>query len=357
MVKRNRKSIGLAATQPRLGKRNTISNVSSTQRAHGQREFLSVAHRQRSPSLLIEDVAHGEIGELQTCLQHQISCGETSRETNLVGCGFLHGIADVNGVVGRIGLHIWVNGLLIEETERGQLTDGAHHVTTAEQLSRTGVKLTQNHMVVGFGVAHQRHVADASLFTFSETDFKVDGIVFDSHFHRVDAEEEVAVVHIQRTDIQIGLAIIQVLVKQLLIIYVALLNAQDGVEGLISVFGVTRPADVTIVVFVAFVNDNVNAEVVFINTIHRIADDTCIAVAFSIVFLDDMLLIVLVVLFDVFRSLEDTRAVVVVEVFLHAIDGSQRMQGEHICDRVHNHRAQWIQWVEVATLFGFLHCT
>ena len=84
-------------------------------------------------------------------------------------------------------------------------------------------------------------------------------------------------------------------------------------------------------VFIALIDDEVDAEVVFINTIHRIADDTGITVAFGIVLLDDVFLILLVVLFQIFRAFEDARAIIVVEILFHTIDGSQRMQGKHIC--------------------------
>ena len=64
LVKRDTERIGPAATEPRFGERNAISDVLRSKSAHAQAEFLSVANGNRSPCLLVEKVAHGEIGKL-----------------------------------------------------------------------------------------------------------------------------------------------------------------------------------------------------------------------------------------------------------------------------------------------------
>ena len=123
-------------------------------------------------------------------------------------------------------------------------------------------------MVVCLRVTHQRNVADTSLLALSKADFQVDGVVFNGYFHRVDAEKEVAIVHIQRTNVKVGLTIVQVLVEQLLIINITFLDAQDGIEGFGGVFRIARPSDVAVMVLVAFVYDKVDAQVPIIYTIH-----------------------------------------------------------------------------------------
>ena len=89
MVKRRCERIRFTTTQPRFGERYIIKYVLKAIRGDTQREFLSVAHRQRTPSFLVEDIPHGKIRELKTCFKHQVRSGITSRETNLVGGSFL----------------------------------------------------------------------------------------------------------------------------------------------------------------------------------------------------------------------------------------------------------------------------
>ena len=52
-------------------------------------------------------------------------------------------------------------------------------------------------------------------------------------------------------------------------------------------------------VFVTFVDDEVNTQVLIIDAIHRITDNAGVTIAFGIVFLNDVLLVVLVVLLDI----------------------------------------------------------
>ena len=92
-----------------------------------------------------------------------------------------------------------------------------------------------------------------------------------------------------------------------------------------------------------------------INPIDGITDNTRIAIAFGIIFLDNEFFVFFIGFFHVFGSLENTRTVVVIEIFLNAIDGSQGMKGEHISKGVNNQRAKRIQGVEMATFFGLFH--
>ena len=108
-------------------------------------------------------------------------------------------------------------------------------------------------------------------------------------------------------------------------------------------------------VFVAFVDDEIDTQVLIVDAIHRIADNSGVAIAFGIVFLDDVFLVVLVVLLKVFRCLENPWAVVVVEILFHPIDSPHRMQGDHIGNSIHNQRSERIQRVEMAAFLGLFH--
>ena len=108
-------------------------------------------------------------------------------------------------------------------------------------------------------------------------------------------------------------------------------------------------------VLVTFIDDEVDTQVFVVNAIHRVANDACITIPLGVVLVNNQLFVILVVLLDIFRSLENSRAVVVVKIFLHPIDGPQGMQCHHIRYSIHNGRTKGVQGVEMATLFGFLH--
>ena len=234
----------------------------------------------------------------------------------MVGCGFLDRVFDINGVVGKVGFDVGVDAFLVEESEGGQFADGTHHIAAAVELSGAGVKLAKHHVVVGLRVARERHIANAGLFAFVEPDFEVDGVVFHLNLNGIGTEEQIAVVHVKRTDVKRGFAISQVAVEQLLIIYVAWLDTQHVVECFAAVFRVARPSDAAIVVSVAFVDDEIDAYVAVVDAIDRVAHDDGIAIAFRVVFVDDFFLVVLIVVFIKTRGLENARTVVVEEVFL-----------------------------------------
>ena len=96
-----------------------------------------------------------------------------------------------------------------------------------------------------------------------------------------DAEEEVAVVAVELGDVEVALlaAAEEALLHRDDVVGVALLDAQDLVEGVGGVDGVAGPGDVAEVVFLAFFEHEVDAQAARLHVVDGVADDAGVTVA------------------------------------------------------------------------------
>ena len=116
----------------------------------------------------------------------------------------------------------------------------------------------------------------------------------DIDLDRLHVEEEVAVVAVGFRNIHFGLLATagQALLHGHDIIDISLLDLQDGIQGLRAVNRVAGPLDVAEIVFLALVDDEIDAEAVGIDIVDRIPDQTGIAVTSLVESADKTLLVV-----------------------------------------------------------------
>ncbi len=71
-----------------------------------------------------------------------------------------------------------------------------------EFLTRYGAELAAYYVVAGTLVAGNGYFVDRCLLPFEDTHLHVNGVAIHGHFHRVDPEEQVAIIHIQTADVK-----------------------------------------------------------------------------------------------------------------------------------------------------------
>ena len=122
-------------------------------------------------------------------------------------------------------MRLHVHLLLIEITHGHQHLLRTDNICTVEQLAGNGGQFTQNHIVIGFGVADDVDIVDSGLFTFTDTDFNVNGVTVNARFHRIGTEKQVAVIHVERCKVLAVLLHGQVLCQNSLIIDISFVDS------------------------------------------------------------------------------------------------------------------------------------
>ena len=201
MVHLARQRLRTAATKPRFRKRGTQRVVRTTVGCGIQRQLLTVAGRQWHPCILLEDILHTEVVELDSNLADEHSRTVATLQVQLARAALFHLVDNVHGAVFGIGTRLGNHRLLLEELKSQQLAAAAQDGVAAEEVSRTGVKLTHDDLVVSDGVAFNPHVADTGLLALHNAYLYVDAVTLHGHLHWSGAEEQVAVIHIQRRNV------------------------------------------------------------------------------------------------------------------------------------------------------------
>ena len=200
-------------------------------------------------------------------------------------------------------------------SQRAERADGLHEQRTVVKLARTGVKLAADHLVVHALVARDADFVDGELLAFEYLDLDVDRIRPDDGFGGFDLRHQVALVLVERRyghRFGIGLlADAQTLVHRLLVVRVALVDAEHALQVVGFVHRVADPRHVADVVFVAFRNVEVDGQPLVADRIDRVADDRGVAVAFRVVEVDQQVLVVLVVALVEFGAAEEVDALLV----------------------------------------------
>ena len=239
----------------------------------------------------------------------------THREFDLVvGFGF-EVEYDVDGAVLFVGLDVGHEVFGVEVSGLSDFAQRAHEVGLAEQFAGFDAEFAAYDFFVEAVVAVDDDVVDTCLRTFHDAHFQGDAVAFDVFFDGYELEEEVSVVHIQRVDcIVVGA---EAFVHVLLVVHVAGLHSEDVVEYGVGVYGVAYPVDVFDVVAFAFVDGDVYVDEFFVVGHDAVADDDGVAVSFFVIFFDDSVEVVLVVLFDEFFLAEEVYQLVFFVGFLH----------------------------------------
>ncbi len=203
----------------------------------------------------------------------------------------------------------------------GDFACRAHEVGLAEEVARTHTELTADDFLVEAVVAVDDDVVDTCLRAFDHAHLKRDGV---ARYFTLDGHEVVEEVTLVHVEVGHGVVVLgESLVHELLVVDVAGLHVEVGVQHLVGVDGVADPLDVLDVVLVAFVEVDVHVDLVVVVGHHAVRDYARVAEAFLVVLLEDAVEVVLIVALDEFLLREELENVVLLVGLLHgALDGA-----------------------------------
>ncbi len=194
-------------------------------------------------------------------------------------------------------------------------THGAHQLGLAEEVAGTHAELAADNLFVQSVVAVDYHIVDAGLRAFDHSHFEGYGVAFDFALDGYELVEEVALVHIEvRHGVVVGG---EALVEQLLVVYVARLHVEVGVEHVVGVDCVAHPVYVFDKVLLAFVEVDVHVNVVLIVGHYAVGCNLGVAVAFLVVLFEYSVEVVLIVALHEFFLAEEFEKIFFLVCFLH----------------------------------------
>ena len=130
-------------------------------------------------------------------------------------------------------------------------------------------------------------MTDVSLLVFGYTHFEVDRVAYDIHLCRVEAIEQITIVPIV---VAHGILILrESFVQLLLVIYVTGLHTKQSVEVVTRDDGVAHPCDIADIVFLSFVDLDIEVDMVLINVPHTILQNSHVAKAQLVILVDKVL--------------------------------------------------------------------
>ena len=311
IVGRKGERVGLVAAQPGVGEAEGEGLVVGTVGLGRNREPLVLAHRVGTPGPLLEEVLHREVVEHDAHRTDEGARAPAAGDVELVGGLLLERPVDVHQLV-RDGLHVGHDGLGVEVAHRAERTHGLHEQRAVVELARADVEFAADDLVVDALVARDAHLVDGELLALEDLDFKVDGVGSDDDFGRLNLRHQVAVVLVERRDghgVGVGLlADTQPLVHRLLVVSVALRDAEHVLQEVGLVDRVAYPRDVADVVLVALRDLDVDAQPLVVDEVNRVTHHRGVAVAPRVVEVDEQLLVGGVVLLVELRVAEDVDA-------------------------------------------------
>ena len=250
-----------------------------------------------------KEVAHGEVGELDTHTSDDTCLSPTQRELQLVVGLLFQFPVDIDGAVIVVRLDIGVDLFRVEEAHRGDFTCRTLDGVLREEVARLGAQLTAYDLLVETVVTIDAYVADVCLRSFLDAHLEVDGVANDVDFRGFEVVEQVTIVPIVVT---YGVLVLRKAFLHLfLIVDVAFLHAQRTVEIVAGDDGVTHPRDITQVVALAFVNLDEDVDVVLVDGPHGVFQNSCVTIAQFVIFIDECLLGLLITFGGVLLGLED----------------------------------------------------
>ena len=142
----------------------------------------------------MEEVVHGEVGELQGYLTNHTGLSVAKRKLHLVVVLRLQHPVDVYRSVGEVGLHVGNNGFGIEVTHLLYLTGGAHEGILAKKVAGLGHQFAAHNILIQAVVTGNTYTVDGCLRTFKHTHLKVYGVGGDIDLHGLDASKHVSII-------------------------------------------------------------------------------------------------------------------------------------------------------------------
>ena len=178
--------------------------------------------------VLVEEVCHREVVELQAHTSDDTRLTPTERELNLVVTLLLQVPVYINRTIFRIRLYIRANLLRIKVSHRSKFTSRTHQSILREKVAWLGTKFTAHYVFVKTGITIDTYMAQISLRSLCYAHLQIDRIAINIDFSRFDTREHITIIIVEvRNSVII---FIQALTQYLLVIYIALLHAEQCFE-------------------------------------------------------------------------------------------------------------------------------
>ena len=240
--------------------------------------------------VLAEEVTQREVVELDTHTADDTRLTPAERELQLVVRLLLQLPVNVNSTVLIVRLDVGVHLLGVEESHGGYFTGRTLQGVLREQVAGLGTQLTANHLFVESVVTVDTYIINMCLRSLGDTHLQIDGVAHDVHLGRIQVIEQVARVPVSVTH---GIVVLlQTLLQELLVIDVALLHAQELVQVVCGIDGVTHPGNVANVVALALIHLYIDVDMLLVNVPNGVFQDDGIAEAQFVILLNKVLLIV-----------------------------------------------------------------
>ena len=190
------------------------------------REIIETYSRSRD-----EGIAAPSSGEFQ--LAGRLLCDVIDQIDSIVKL-----VGDYRITRRRIG-----NGLRIKLPQRCNLTDGTLEIGLAEEVSRPGIDLTADDLLIGQVIAVDHDIIQGGRLTFGNTHLNIDRVILDIDLYRGKVEEEVSAVTVCLGDIVFILlaAAEETLIHRNDIVHITLLNLENLIKGVRRINGITCP--------------------------------------------------------------------------------------------------------------------
>ena len=241
--------------------------------------------------VLVEEVAHREVVQLQSHTTDNTRLTPSERELYLVVTLLCKVVVDVYGTILVVRLDIWIHLLRVEVSHRSQLTHRTHDSILREEVAWLGTKLSTNHILVQTGVTVDTNMTQISLWTFSNSHFQVDRVAIDIHLCRIDVREHITIVVIKVANSIFIL--IESLVQQLLIIHIALLHTEQCRQIVGRVYGVAHPCHVAEEILLTLIHLQIDVHMLSIVIADTVFQNLGITIAMLIILVDKFLLVFL----------------------------------------------------------------
>ena len=268
--------------------------------------MLSITLRQDTTALrsLAEEVAHGEVGELDTRLQNHTCVTITEGEFQLVACLWHQSEVEIYRSVVTVWLWLEVDLFRVEVSH---LTDflishleGIH----GEEVARLEFQLTADDFFIHTRVTINLDFVDGCLNSFDDADFEVDGVAIHIHFNRFHLNEDITLVVVGI--LHSVVIFFQTLLDVLLVIDIAFFHAEHSVQSFRIVDGVSHPVDVANIVALSFIDVDIHIHEVLACRHHAVCHNLCVAITELVIFLNDALFVLGIFLFNELLGLEQT---------------------------------------------------
>ena len=301
----------LLAEEPRLCESEDEGCVIGSVGLELDGKVLGIAERNRPPCISLEHPRRREVVETDTDRSHECVGAPSSGEFQLAGRLLGHIVDQVDSVVHLVrndGIAAFTGyGLRVELSQRGDFPDGPFEVTLAEKVARTCEYLAAYDLLAGQVIAVDDDIVQGGLLAFGDTDLHIHRVSGNVQLHRIDVEEQIAVVPVDLCDILVSL--LAASGKPVLhgdhIIRVTLLDLQDLVQVIGGIDRVSSPCNIPEVVFLSLVELEIDGKAARFNVVDGIPDDPGITITGFLELADHVVLVIGILLLVEFLAAEE----------------------------------------------------